>query len=531
MLVSVITLGCKVNEYESQSILNQLKMEGYDICEGLKKADAYIINTCAVTNMAERKSRQVLAKIFKLNPEAKIAVCGCAVQNNPTQFLKNKNVIAIVGNEGKNAIIKFIKQKNKELLELNNEKYNNTARPIMTRTRQYIKIQDGCNYFCTYCIIPYLRGRSRSRDIDDILDEIRQTSANEIVLTGINISDYRIGNELGLKRLIKEIDKLNIRFRISSLECNVLDDEMIEILKNSKNFCPHFHISLQSACNETLKRMNRRYTIEEYINIVKKIRSNFNNPSISTDIIVGFKGETEEEFNQTVENLKIIQFSFMHIFPYSERSGTNATKLSGAIDRCEQKRREHVLQEMNKEFKHNFYNQNKNTVHKVLIEEVIDENLSLGYTDNYIYTYIDAKCKVGDIVDAKLISEYENGMKAQSKYREEIMEDCIFCKIKKGELPSTTLYSDDEFMIIKDINPQAKIHLIAIPNEHVPYIDMMTEEGAIKLGKMISKISHLQEELGLTGGYRLVINQGDNAGQTVAHVHIHILGGEKLKEL
>ncbi len=411
MLVSVITLGCKVNEYESQSILNQLKSEGYEIKEGLVKADAYIVNTCAVTNTAERKSRQVLSKIFKLNPDAKVAVCGCAVQNNPAQFLKNKNVIAILGNEGKNEIIKFIKNKNKELKDIIHDKYVNTLRPIETRTRQYIKIQDGCNYFCTYCIIPYLRGRSRSRDVDDIIDEIKNTSANEIVLTGINISDFRINEKLGLKTLIKEIDKLNKRFRISSLECNVLDDEMLEILKNSKNFCPHFHISLQSACNETLKRMNRRYTIEDFIKIVEKIKKNFTLPSISTDIIVGFKGESEEEFNTTVENLKKIQFSFMHIFPYSERTGTVATRLNGSVNKCEQKRREHILQKLNKEFKENFYNQNKNTIHKVLIEEVVDENLSLGYTDNYIYTYINSKCEVGQIVNVKLVAPYETGMK------------------------------------------------------------------------------------------------------------------------
>lgn len=412
MLVSVITLGCKVNEYESQSILNQLKSAGYEIREGLKIADAYIVNTCAVTNTAERKSRQVLAKIFKLNPEAKVVVCGCAVENNPSQFLKNKNVIAILGNEGKNEIVKFIKAKNRNLQKINNEMYINTARPIETRTRQYIKIQDGCNYFCTYCIIPYLRGRSRSRNINDILDEIKHTNANEIVLTGINMSDYRINGELALKTLVKEIDKLNVRFRISSLECNVLDDEMIYLLSRSKNFCPHFHISLQSACNATLKRMNRRYTIEEYIDIVNKIRKKFPLASISTDIIVGFKGETEEEFNTTVENLKKINFSFIHIFPYSERKGTVATRLQGTVDKCEQKKREHILQQINLDCKEKFYNQNKNTIHKVLIEEVVDEKFSLGYTGNYIYTYIDAKCKPGEIVEVRLTDLYNNGMKA-----------------------------------------------------------------------------------------------------------------------
>ncbi len=410
MKASIITLGCKVNEYESQSIMNQLKMSGYDVAEGLEFADIYVVNTCAVTNIAERKSRQVMTKVLKVNPDAKIIVCGCAVQNNPSQFLINKNVMAITGNAGKNEIIKFIERENKVLPDLEHIKYEDTARPIETRTRQYIKIQDGCNYFCSYCVIPYVRGRSRSRDYLDILDEVSHTNANEVVLTGINMSDYRIDGELALKTLVQEIDKLGKRFRISSLECMALDDEMIEILKNCKNFCPHFHLSLQSACNETLKRMNRHYTIEQFKEIVKKLRSAFNNPCISTDIIVGFKGETDEEFEDTFNNLLDIKFDFMHIFPYSERSGTNACKLGGAVDKCVIKQREKRLQEMNRANKSDFFARNIGTIHSVLVEEV-DENFSFGYTDNYIYTYIEGKKTVGSIINVKLAESYLQGMK------------------------------------------------------------------------------------------------------------------------
>ena len=208
MIASVITLGCKVNEYESQSILNQLKQAGYDIKEGLVFADVYVVNTCAVTNMAERKSRQVLAKLNKLNSEAKIIVCGCAVQNNPGQFLTNENVLALVGNYGKHDIINFIERENKQLVDLDHGKYEDMMRPIETRTRQFIKIQDGCDYFCTYCVIPYVRGRSRSRDLSDIIEEIKNTKASEIVLTGINMSDYKIDGKLALKTLVKEVDKI-----------------------------------------------------------------------------------------------------------------------------------------------------------------------------------------------------------------------------------------------------------------------------------------------------------------------------------
>ena len=414
MRASVITLGCKVNEYESQSILNQLKSAGYEIAEGLVKADVYVVNTCAVTNMAERKSRQVLTKLSKLNKDAKIIVCGCASQNNPTQFLINKNVIALTGNAGKEEILKFIERENKILPEIDHKCYKKMARPIGTRTRQFIKIQDGCDFFCSYCLIPYVRGRSRSRDIEDIVDEIKNTNANEIVLTGINMSDYKIDGNLALKQLVKEVDKLNKRFRISSLECLALDDEMLEILANSKNFCPHFHLSLQSACNETLKRMNRHYTIEEFKTIVQKIKQKFEQPHIATDIIVGFKGETDEEFADTVKNVREIKFSSMHIFPYSERSGTVASKMSGTVDKCVVKHREKTLQMLNAEFKQKFMQENLNTTRQVLIEE-FDGEYSLGYTENYIYTYIKGKQNVGDVLKVKLTEFYQNGMKGEIK--------------------------------------------------------------------------------------------------------------------
>ena len=218
---------------------------------------------------------------------------------------------------------------------------------------------------------------------------------------------------MALKQLVKKVDKLNKRFRISSLECLALDDEMLDILSKSKNFCPHFHLSLQSACNETLKRMNRHYTIEEFKAIVQKIKQKFKQPHIATDIIVGFKGETDEEFDNTVKNLKEIEFSSMHIFPYSERSGTVASKMGGEVDKCTTKQREQVLHQLNTEFKQKFLNSNLNSTHKVLIEE-IDGEYSLGYTENYIYTYIKGKYKVGDIINVKLTEIYKNDMKGEN---------------------------------------------------------------------------------------------------------------------
>lgn len=411
MKASVVTLGCKVNEYESQSILNQLKSNGYEITEGLVPADVYVLNTCAVTNEGERKSRQTLTKVLKINPNAKVIVCGCAAQNNPGQFLVNPNVFAIAGNFGKNDIMRFINKRNTEILPFNKE-YSHFMQPISTRARQYIKIQDGCNYFCTYCLIPYLRGRSVSRPLKDIIEEIKNVQVNEIVLTGINMSDYKINGKLALKKLVKEVDKLNVRFRLSSLECNVLDDEFIEILSKSKNFCPHFHLSLQSACNATLKRMNRHYTIQQFTDIVAKLRKTFKDPFIATDVIVGFKGEIDKEFEQTYKNLKKLKFQFMHIFPYSVRSGTMAEKLSDDVDKQIVKQRIKMLEEINKENVEEYLTINTNTKHKMLVEE-IDGEVSMGYTENYIYCYIPKKLAVGSIVDVVLEKPFKKGMKAK----------------------------------------------------------------------------------------------------------------------
>lgn len=415
MLVSAVNLGCKVNEYETQSILNQLKNAGYELVDWPAFADLYIVNTCAVTNTGEQKSRQFLSKITKINKDAKIVVVGCAVQNNPEQFLKNKNVVAITGNQGKEQIEKIIKEQQRTLLEIDNQNYSSMSLPLETKDRQFIKIQDGCNNFCSYCIIPYIRGRSRSRNLDEILDEIKQTKCKEIVLTGIDMSDYRINGEKALDKLVYEVDKLGVRFRISSLECSVITKEFVELLCNCKNFCPHFHLSLQSACNQTLKRMNRHYTIEEFIEKVDLIRTHFKQASISTDIIAGFKGETEQEFLDTLNNLKRIEFSFMHVFPYSERKGTNAEKLSGAVPKNVATQRVKILLELNAQFKKNFFSKNLGSIHDVLVEEKIDNQNFVGYTDNYIKTKIKAESlPVGEIVTVKLVAvDGEEGMIAE----------------------------------------------------------------------------------------------------------------------
>ena len=406
MKFSIITLGCKVNEYESQSMIAQLENAGHTVVEGLRVADYYIINTCAVTNIAERKSRQVIAKIKKLNPLAQILVCGCASQNNLEQFNNYEQVVAIIGNHGKHNIVEFLEHKG--ILDMT-EEYTNTTFAKSTRTRQYIKVQDGCNNFCTYCIIPYTRGRSRSRDLADILDEIGQSKALEIIITGIDVGDYKIDGEKALITLLEEVNKLGKRYRISSIHCGVLTDEFLSRLSKCENFCPFFHISMQSASNATLKRMNRHYSIEEYIEVCNNVKRHFPTACISTDIIVGFKGESEDEFAETVLNLNKIPFAFMHIFPYSVRKGTVAERLGGDVPSEVVKQRENDLKKLSDKFYNQFLADNIGKTHKVLVEEY-KEGLSRGYTENYIYTYIDQKLDNG-IYDVKTTDVYKEGMK------------------------------------------------------------------------------------------------------------------------
>ncbi len=397
MKVCVLSLGCKVNKYESGSLLSDFKNKGYQISDKLEKADIYVINTCAVTNEAERKSRQMIARVKKFNPNAKIYVCGCASQNNPEQFLDKAELVK--GVAGKNKIAQF-DEIGKAIEKLPTE-YENQSYSIQSRTRAYIKVQDGCNNFCTYCIIPYLRGRSRSREISSIVDEVKNLSPNiqEIVLTGINLSDYKIDGKHALGRLLQELDKFDLRIRLSSMEEVIADEDFIKLLSTLKNFCPHFHLSLQSGSNTVLKRMNRHYTAEEFEKTCSLIRKYFPLASISTDVIVGFPDESEKEFDETKQFIQKIEFSFLHIFAYSSRPGTVAAKMKD-LPSSVKAQRSKVLQTLDKTLRLNFIQKNKFV--KVLIEENVDGKAQ-GFSENYIMCHFDEPMEVGKIVDAQIV--------------------------------------------------------------------------------------------------------------------------------
>lgn len=384
MKVVVFNLGCKVNQYESDSLVARFKEQGYEVSERLEPADVYVINTCAVTMEAEKKSRQAVARVKKCNPDAKIFVIGCASQNNLGQFEKD-GVVYASGNAGKLAVADLPEcgVTEKELPET----YEELGGMESPRTRSYIKIQDGCNNFCTYCLIPYVRGRSRSRSPDAAAAEIRKTAkiSKELVLTGINLSAYGKDNGATLTALINEISDVDVRIRLGSLEAGVITDELLTALSKLKKFCPQFHLSLQSGNDEVLKKMNRRYTSDEFFEKTELVRKYFPDAALTTDVITAFPTETEKQHKSTVEFIKKVAFADIHVFRYSKRAGTVAAKWP-LVPSSVAEGREKELLELKKQLKTAYSEKFLGRETEVLFEDE-EDGYSVGYTRHYVKVY------------------------------------------------------------------------------------------------------------------------------------------------
>ncbi len=409
--VSIITLGCKQNKYESDCMARILSENGYTVTENLEFADIYILNTCAVTSEAEKKSRQHIVKFNKLNPACRIIVCGCASEKNKDQFIDKPNVKVVFGTEGKERILEYVQGTLSQGVPTS-KVYASPIGPIKSTTREYVKIQDGCNNFCSYCIIPYLRGRSRSRDLDDIVHEceIIANRSHEIVLTGIDISSYSIDGKPALHILMDRLSHVNALIRLGSLEVGVITEEFMQILSNMPNFAPHFHLSLQSGDDDILKLMNRHYTAEEFYKRVLLIRKYFPDCNLTTDVIVGFGNESEAQFENTKEFIKKVGFSFVHIFPYSRRAGTRAytfPDLTMAI----KKQRVDELEEVNNILKVAYLEKFIGRESVVLIEEKKD--FFEGFSPEYIRCYTDENVESGHLYRVKFTGIYDNGMKVK----------------------------------------------------------------------------------------------------------------------
>ena len=401
--VSFYTLGCKVNQYETNAMTQKFQEAGYEIVDlNNDVADIYIVNTCTVTNMSDRKSRQVLRRLKDKNTDAIVVAVGCYAQVAKQELEKMPEIDVVLGNEEKKDIVqyveKFIQEQNKliEIFDISTQKeFRDMGLITYTeKTRAVIKVQDGCNQFCSYCIIPYARGRVRSRKQDSIIEEITQIAKNgikEVVITGIHIASYGrdFGNENGLIELLEKINEIDgiSRIRLGSLEPKIITKEFVQRLVKLDKMCHHFHLSLQSGCDDTLKRMNRKYTTSQVNEIIERLRNYYDDVILTTDIIVGFPGETEEEFAQTYEFLQQAKLYKMHVFQYSPRKGTRAAEMQNQIDGNIKEARSKKLIELSNE---NQLKYNKNLIGKnveVLFEDKeVDNGITYfkGHTKNYI---------------------------------------------------------------------------------------------------------------------------------------------------
>ncbi len=415
-------MGCKVNQCEAEALKEEMRSLGYFIVDFNEKADVYIINTCCVTAEGERKSRQTVRKALTLNENAVICVTGCAAQRTPEVFKSIEGVSIVCGNSKKHLLPQLIKEKLNDIFVedmTHFDVYQDMPDSAGEKTRAFIKIQDGCNNFCSYCIIPYVRGRERSRSLESILSEciaLQQKGFKEIVINGIHLSSY--GKEWGytpdlgdVVERICEIEGIE-RVRLGSLEPNIVTDEFLKKVTRHKEFCRHYHLSLQSGSDTVLKRMNRRYTSEDYFNAVTRIRNNYPLSAISTDIITGFPQETEKEFNETLEFQDKIGFAWVHVFPYSVREGTVAAKMDGQLNKEVKAERAHRLSEKCAENGRKYRERFVGKIKSVLCE-TNENGIQQGLTEEHLTVFFESAPIENQIVKIKITEATKNGLKGE----------------------------------------------------------------------------------------------------------------------
>ncbi|MBR0365168.1 MAG: tRNA (N(6)-L-threonylcarbamoyladenosine(37)-C(2))-methylthiotransferase MtaB [Clostridia bacterium] len=421
--VAFYTLGCKVNQYETEAVSELFEAAGYTVVPFTDKADTYIINTCSVTAMSDRKSRQMIRRAKKTNPDAVVAVMGCYSQTAPDEVLDIDGVNLVLGTKDRSSVVRLVQtlSPSDKLNAVTDIKHNHvfedlSVRRCLDHTRAYIKIQDGCSQFCSYCIIPYARGPIRSRPEEDIIREaetLRDAGFKELILTGIHAASYGIdtGNT-SLGRLINKIDALDgiRRIRLSSIEPMTLDKEFIETIRASKKLCPHFHISLQSGCDATLRRMNRKYTSAEFACIANGLREAFCDCAITTDIMVGFAGETDEEFAETLEFVRKLGFAEAHVFQYSPRRGTPAAKFKDQVAPEVKEARSKAAIDLTNRSRDEFLRRHLGKTMEVLFETRVSDGMFEGKTANYINVHVPSEKDIGGEFRTVRLDRAENGI-------------------------------------------------------------------------------------------------------------------------
>lgn len=419
MKIAIKTLGCKVNTYESESIWQLFAKEGYTRVKPDEYADVYVINTCTVTNSGDRKSRQAIRKMVRQNPQAVTVVIGCYAQMAPDEISAIEGVDIVLGTQGRDKLVEYVKKFQLERNPISNvgniiEQKQFEGLEISSfesQTRAFLKIQEGCNNFCSFCIIPWARGLMRSQDPKVVLSQAKtlvEKGVKEIVLTGIHTAGYGEDlEEYNFANLLRDLDQVSglERIRISSIEISQITDEVLEVMRSSTKMADHLHVPIQAGSNPILKEMRRHYTIEEFMVKVQNLRSIFPNISLTTDIIVGFPGETDEMFEETKKNLELIGFNELHVFPYSKRNGTPAAKMKNQVSDDVKKDRVHQLLDLNEKLAKNYARKFEGDIVEVLVERKNKNGLLEGHTSNYLKVQFDGDTdNIGNIVDTKIIS-------------------------------------------------------------------------------------------------------------------------------
>lgn len=428
--VSFYTLGCKLNFSETSTISRDLEEEGYAKIDFELGADIYVINTCSVTDQADKKCRNIVRKALKYNPNAFIVVIGCYAQLKPEEISRIEGVDLVLGAQEKFNISNYLKDTKKKIntiflnQPIKNVKTFYPGYSVGDRTRSFFKVQDGCNYFCSFCTIPLARGKSRSGTISQTIKkakEIEKSKVKEVVLTGINLGDFGYKTKENFYQLINKLEELDgiSRFRISSIEPDLLSEEIIEFVNSSNKFVPHFHIPLQSGSNLLLKKMRRRYDTDLYSSRIKLIKELMPQACIGVDVIVGFPGETEEEFNKTIDYIKSLPVSYLHVFTYSERANTNAPKLNEIVPMEVRRKRSKQLRILSLKLKLRFYNENIGYKGKVLFESK-EDNFLVGFTENYIKVKVPFKPNMINTIQEVKLEKISSDIEAYGSFVEEL---------------------------------------------------------------------------------------------------------------
>ncbi len=407
MKACVFTLGCKLNEVESASLMQALKERGYEVTDRLERADLYLINTCAVTAEAERKSRQAVTRVLRANPSAKVLVFGCASEHAPSSFAARKGVTFVGGAMRKDRIPELLEREG--VFREEETAFSELPFPVRNKTRAFLRIEDGCNRFCSYCIIPYLRGRARSREMGSVVAEAAACGAKEIVLTGVDLSAYQSA-EGGLGELLLRLSEVPARIRLGSLEVSAVSERFLDLAQKAGNLAPHFHLSLQSGSDAVLRKMNRKYTRKEYLEACKRVYSRFPDAAITTDLIAGFPTETEEDFLASLSMIEEAGFAHVHVFPYSPREGTAAAKLRDLPPEIKKERTERAIRraaEAEEGYKRRFLGRTLTA----LFEE------DGGYTGNYLRVFC-PEAREGEMHTVRLLKIEGEGIRAEIAERE-----------------------------------------------------------------------------------------------------------------